>query len=220
MAAVTDAVTTLEGPKSKPQSLSEFLVETARSFPGETVTVGEILAKIGERGLLVMSIVLCVPFLVPVSVPGVSTVFGLMVTLAGVAVTLRRPLWLPGRVQRRTVPVAKLRSAFEAGAKKVARLQVLVRPRIAFLSTPLFLRINGLVLTLAGLLLMAPFGLIPFSNTLPALAAVFIALGLLDRDGVFVLLGYAMTVGTIAYFGFLIGGAIMAGGAGLDSLMK
>lgn len=214
---MTDAATI---PGEKPQSLSEFLIATGRSFGGETVTVGEILEKIGERGLLVMSIVLCVPFLVPVSVPGVSTLFGLLITLAGIAVTLRRPIWLPGRIQRRAVQVMKLRSAFEAGARRVARLQVLVRPRISFLSSPLMFRIHGATLTFAGLLLMAPFGLIPFSNTLPAIAALFLALGLLERDGLFVLLGYATTIGTVAYFTLLIGGAIMAGGAGLETMMK
>src|SRR3546814_12221000 len=64
---------------------------------------------------------------------------------------------------------------------------------------------NNLAFILAALLLMAPFGFVPFSNTLPALALLFLAAGLIQRDGVAVLLGYLANVGTIIYFGILFG---------------
>ena len=57
---------------------------------------------------------------------------------------------------------------------------------------------------------MMPFGLIPFSNTFPALALLFFAIGLLQRDGVCVLLGHASNVATILYFAVLIGGGGLA----------
>jgi hypothetical protein len=53
---------------------------------------------------------------------------------------------------------------------------------------------------------MAPFALIPFSNTLPALALLFIAIGSLQQDGLCVLIGHLANFITIAYFAFLIGG--------------
>ncbi len=195
-----------------PVGLSAFLLETSSSFGGPTTTVRDMLEKVGERGMLVMSIVLCVPFLVPVSIPGVSTIFGFAITLAGLAVSAKRLPWLPKRMLRKEVSTERLKATFEAGARKVARLEKLVRPRLTALTAgKAVLRLNGLLLAWTGLLLMAPFGLIPFSNTLPALAAMFLAIGLLYRDGAFVLLGYATTVGTMVYFGFLIGGAVYAG---------
>lgn len=63
-----------------------------------------------------------------------------------------------------------------------------------------------LSLITGALLLMAPLGLIPFSNTLPALALLFLAIGFLQRDGVCILLGHLANFVTIAYFAFLIGG--------------
>jgi hypothetical protein len=57
---------------------------------------------------------------------------------------------------------------------------------------------------------MAPFGLIPFSNTLPAIALLFFAIGLLNRDGVCILFGHLMNLASIVYFGvLLLGGAVM-----------
>jgi hypothetical protein len=63
-------------------------------------------------------------------------------------------------------------------------------------------RINGLMLIAGALLLMAPFGLIPFSNTLPGLAILFLTIGMLQRDGRSVLLGYTTLVLTTLYSPF------------------
>ena len=57
---------------------------------------------------------------------------------------------------------------------------------------------------------MMPFGLIPFSNTFPAVAILLLAIGLLQRDGVCILLGHISNVVTIIYFGVLIGGGGLA----------
>lgn len=191
------------------EALSAYLVEAAHSFRGESATVGEILERVGERGMLVLCIALCVPFLVPVSIPGVSTVFGLAIVVAALAVSSRRLPWLPRRMLEKQVATAKLRATFEAGALRLQKLEHMLRPRIGPVARRT--RLNGLVLAFAGVLLMAPFGLVPFSNTVPAVAAMLLGLGMLHRDGAFVLAGYAATLATLAYFAVLIGAAVWGG---------
>ena len=66
--------------------------------------------------------------------------------------------------------------------------------------------VYNLAFILAALLLMAPFGFVPFSNTLPAVALLLFAIGFLQRDGGAVLLGHLANVATIIYFSVLIGG--------------
>jgi hypothetical protein len=192
--------------------LSTTLSETARTMAGEDVSVRELLARIGEQGMLVFSIFLIIPFLVPVSIPGVSTVFGLLITLIGVGVMANRVPWLPERLMSRRVSTAHLVRAFEHGSRLVARLERFLHPRLGGLTSGAAInRFNGFMLVVAGVLLMAPFGLVPFSNTLPGLAILFLAVGMLQKDGVFVLLGYLFIIATIVYFGALITGAVLAG---------
>ena len=50
------------------------------------------------------------------------------------------------------------------------------------------------------------FGFIPFSNTVPGIALMCLAIGLLQRDGLMVLLGHVMNGVSILYFALLIGG--------------
>ena len=70
--------------------------------------------------------------------------------------------------------------------------------------------LNNCSLILGAILLMAPFGFVPFSNTFPAVAILFLAIGLLQRDGVCILLGYLANFATIIYFTILIAGGGMA----------
>lgn len=194
------------------KSLSTFLSDVARTMPGGTVTVRELVERVGERGLLMTCVFLNLPFLVPVSIPGVSTVFGLLIILIGLAVAANRMPWLPSRLMDRQLSAEQLVPTLEHGARYVARIERLLRPRLPLLThSAAVSRFNGVMIVVAGVLLMAPFGLVPFSNTLPALAALLIALGILQRDGACVLLGYVAVAGTIVYFSVLLGAAVAAG---------
>ncbi len=64
-------------------------------------------------------------------------------------------------------------------------------------------RLAGLGLLLGSVLLIFPLGLVPFSNTLPAWGILLLAAGLLQRDGLLILLGYLFLLGTIIYFAAL-----------------
>jgi hypothetical protein len=192
--------------------LSRALVSVAASLPPASVSLRELLERIGEQGLLLVCVFLTLPFLLPVSIPGVSTVFGLAIILIGVGVTFNRVPWLPRRILDRPLSTPHLKRAFERGARIVARFERLVRPRWLLLTrTAAANFVHGLAIILAGVLLIFPLGLVPFSNTLPGLAILFLSLGLLERDGVFIVLGYAMNLATIVYFGLLALSALLAG---------
>jgi hypothetical protein len=53
-------------------------------------------------------------------------------------------------------------------------------------------------------LLMIPLPLVPFNNTLPAIAIILLCLGLTERDGALVLLGYVSTIASAGYLGGLL----------------
>ena len=194
------------------RKLSATLLGLSASLPAGTVSLRDLLELIGEQGMLLMCVFLTLPFLLPVSIPGVSTVFGLAIILIGVGVTLNRVPWLPRRILDRPLSTVLLKQAFEKGAHFVARFERLVRPRWLFLTQSVAVNVvHGLALVLAGVLLMFPLGLVPFSNTLPAVAILFLALGLLERDGLLIAGGYLMNVATIFYFATLAVGAVLAG---------
>lgn len=193
-------------------SLGEQLTTIIGNLPEDQLTLRELLAVFGDEGLLLLTMLLTLVFLIPVSIPGVSTVFGAAILLVGVSRLSGRPLWLPAKLMNKALPARKLRPGLSAGMVWVQRLERISRPHRLrwFVEGRAQDIINNLGFILAALLLMAPFGFVPFSNTLPALALLFYAVGLIQRDGVAILLGHLANVGTIIYFGILIGGGGVA----------
>ncbi|WP_137131897.1 exopolysaccharide biosynthesis protein [Rhizobium sp. FY34] len=192
--------------------LSDTLRYLIAGIRGETVTLRDLMEAVGEQGLLLICALACLPFLIPVSIPGVSTVFGAAIILVGIAIFLNRLPWLPARILDRKLDTAKLVPALEKGAGVVSRIDRYLKPRLSGLTQGATVnRMNALGITAGGILLMFPLGLIPFSNTLPAVAILLLATGMIQRDGLMVLAGYAFLVFTVIYFSVL---AVMAVSAG------
>lgn len=199
-------------------ALGEQLEIIIRNLPPDEVTLGEIRDLVGQDGLLLLTALLTLVFLVPVSIPGVSTVFGAAILLIGVSRLFNRALWLPKRFQRRRLPTEKLRAALHKGIILVRRMERISRPhRMNWLTCGRVMGVlNDGALILSACLLMAPFGFIPFSNTLPGLASLFLAVGLMQRDGAAILLGHLANFATIIYFAALIAG----GGAAMHEIFQ
>jgi len=198
--------------ESRPDSLGDKLKVLVGAFPSSGLTLIQIRDLLGQDALLVLTAFLTLVFMVPVSIPGVSTVFGGAILLIGTCRLLGRSLWLPKSIAHRALPSDKLRMAFNQGSKWLHRLECMSRPhRLKWLASPgLMDTVNNGALIMGAVLLMAPFGLIPFSNTLPALALLFLAIGLLQRDGLCILFGHLANLATIIYFAALVVGGSVA----------
>lgn len=194
------------------EPLSQRLRTLVRSLPRSGITLSELIHQVGNDGLLILTALLTLVFLIPVSIPGVSTVFGAAILLIGMSRLLGRELWIPSKIKHRTIGTKKLRPLLRKALPWLQKIERISRPnRIQWLvANGPIQHLNNASLILGAVLLMMPFGLIPFSNTFPAVALLFFSIGLLQRDGVCVLLGHISNVATIVYFGALIGGGGLA----------
>jgi hypothetical protein len=182
------------------QRVSTVLFEMIRTMPAEGLTLRGILERLGDRGLLMLCMVLTIPFLLPVSIPGSSIPFGVLIALIAVGLVTHRAPWLPDRLMNRRLTGGHVVPMLEKGVRLFARLERLIHPRLLPLTHgPTVGRFNGILIGLTGLLMMAPLPL-PLSNTLPAYGVLFLALGSVERDGHVVLAGYLMVLLTVGYF--------------------
>ncbi|WP_034884122.1 hypothetical protein M728_003420 [Ensifer sp. WSM1721] len=194
------------------RNLSDTLNGMIASIRGDTITLRELMIEIGEHGFLLLCALLTLPFLIPVSIPGVSTVFGAAIILISLAITLNRLPWLPQRILDRRIETEKLVPTLKKGAALVSKLDRYVRPRLYFLTQGVVMnRFNGLMIMAGGVLLMFPLGLIPLSNTLPGIAILLLSLGIIQRDGLMVAAGYLFLLATTVYFAVLAYAAFAAG---------
>ncbi len=187
------------------------LEQLVKNIPAQEVTLIELYEKIGKDSLMFFTIFLSLVFLVPVSVPGVSTAFGSAILLIGIAQLLNRRLWLPEKIATRAIASEKLTGVLNRALIWFRRFERISRPyRLEALASEgkigLFNKVSYI---LAAILLMAPFGFIPFSNTLPAAALIFFALGVIQKDGRCIIFGHLSNLATILYFSALIMGGGM-----------
>lgn len=208
-------------PQRQSSAPSDRLQEALQQLPDDHVTLANIVGLIGRDGLMLLTALLSLIFLVPVSIPGVSTVFGAAILLIGLSRFARRDLWLPQTLAKRSIPTPRLRSALERGLRIFRRFERLSKPgRFGWATSRGAQVVNDAALIAGAVLLIAPFGFVPFSNTLPAVALILFAIGNVQRDGACIALGHAALVATVVYFAALIGGGGMAIAAAIEHVFR
>lgn len=182
------------GETNKP--LSHILRELCAE---ERVTVGEIVHRFGRRAFGALLFIFSTPNLLPLP-PGSSTVLGAPLVLLApqVALGVHAP-WLPRFLDDREISGANLNRFFGRLLPVVERFERVSRPRLSFLFGRVGDRVLGLVSSLLALVLILP---IWGGNLLPALAIGVLAFSLVQRDGVFALLGYSFAAvsGAVLFF--------------------
>src|SRR5690348_14520392 len=187
-----------------PSRLSAELEAVRGRAQGRSLTLDELHRALRARGPALLLILLALPFCV-VAIPGLSMPFGFAIACIGGCLARGREPRLPRFLRQRRLPPAQLACLLAGAARLASKLERLVRPRWACLHAgPGMARLAGLGIALAGLGLMLPLP-IPFSNALPAWAVVLLAMGLMEQDGLCVLLGH-----TVALAGWLFIGLTSA----------
>lgn len=187
-------------PRLKPRKLSEDLADLRERFATRPVTLREVIYTLRGRAYTLLLLLLALPFITPIPLPGLSTPFGLAIAFIALRLALGQRPWLPMKLQRKELPPGFFAKVFAFAAKVLAFLEKFLRPRWAVLTGhTVLLRLHALFVLVAGIVLLAPLP-IPFTNSFPAWAIVLIAGGLLERDGLFILLGYVVFALGVAYF--------------------
>jgi hypothetical protein len=171
------------------------------------ITVGEIVEALGDRAFGAIMLIFAAPNAFPVSIPGTSAITAVPICIAALQLTLgRRVLRLPGLVAARSLARADFATLVGRMLPWIRWAERRVRPAWLPCVSPLAERIAGGVVLLLGVVLFLP---LPLGNLLPGIAVALIGLGVMERDGRAVLLGYV-----VAVISLLVVAAVMLGIAG------
>lgn len=186
-----------------PRALSEELAELRRRSAEKALTFQETIAALGPQGYAILVILLSLPFTTPIPVPGLSTVFGVIIGHIALSFALGREPWIPRRFQQRTLPAGFFGKVMRVAAWIIRLLEKRLRARwVKLVEHTALRRLHAVLMVLAAAALLLPLP-IPFTNTFPAWAIILIAAGLLERDGLFIIAGYLVFAAGVFYFLFL-----------------
>lgn len=182
-------------------AISRRLIALAEEASDEAVSLGWIMTQLHERAfglfLLVLALPCCIPFLY-----GVPQVVALPLMFVAAQIAIGRSVpWLPARLAARRVPTSKLESLARRAEPWLTRIEAVSRPRLTSLTRAPLDRIIGLCLVGFSASILVP---LPGTNTVPGIAVVVVAMGLMQRDGILVIVGTLLGtawIGTLVFAG-------------------
>ncbi len=177
------------------------------------LTLGQLEAALHGRGFLVMILLCSLPFVLPIPIPGLSIPFGLVICVLGFRLMLGQRPWLPQRMLSRELSPAVMARMLNGGLRLARVLERFARVRLTQISRWAFMRnLTGAAIFIEGIVLSMP---PPMINAIPAISLVALTAGVLEEDGVLILLGYIATFLSLIYLALLVA----LGRAGIEKVL-
>ncbi len=185
----------------------EDFAERARRGP---LNLGEVSDSLGGSSFSIVCIILCLPFLSPLSLGPLATVGGLTLVALGWQLARGHPApRLPARVRRIEMSPQIWRGLIHACLKIIGWFGKVSRRRQQhWVEGRRGARILGVAIIASGLLMAVPLFGLPLNNALPALSIIVLCLAELEDDGLMVFAGLGL-VGLSAVYILGIGLAFL-----------
>lgn len=172
----------------------EHILHGAEKDADGNISLGALSDAMEERAfallLLILALPCCLPFvyLLPqiVALP--------MAFLAWQMARGRRSPWLPERLRDRKLPVRGLLDITARVKRYAGWLEKLAHPRLTGLTGAGGMRMLGILLIIPTISILVP---LPLTNTTPGIGVAIASAGLIERDGLFVILGLLIGLGWV-----------------------
>lgn len=177
--------------------LSEQVERISGHIGSRSPELRELFESVAPHAYMLLILILVVPFMQPIPLPVVSTPVGAVVALLGLQIFLGWKAWLPERLLAVRLAPRTMLLVVAASTKILRWMERLTKPRLGWLANWWPARKFALfMVVIGGLVLMMP---PPIFNIMPAWSVGLLVVGLLERDGAFVLGGYAVALFTALY---------------------
>lgn len=181
------------------RSTSEALVAIVRAFPGDQMTLQDLMDGLGERSFGFVLLLFGVLSAIAI-VPGLATIIAIPLLFFGLQMLAGyRTPWLPTSISSRRFSKADLLAAIERAVPSMRRVERICKPRLLFLIGTLGERLLGLLVFVLALVIALPG---PGTNFAPGVAIAFMAIAIIERDGLLVFVG-VLASAVALYIGYL-----------------
>lgn len=165
--------------------LSAILKRIAEEQDRDRISVGDLLEALKRRALGALMFIFAIVTALPMP-PGVSAVVGAPLVFLTAQLMLGMNAWLPKLISDRSLSRVDFTRVINAAAPWLARAEGIMKPRFEFLAKRPSIYVVGFVAFVMATLVLLP---IPGANMAPSISICIIALGLLERDGIWITIG-------------------------------
>lgn len=196
------------------ESTSDVLSRFRRHLPSPRVTLADMMDALEDRSIGTILLLLAIPTVSPIPL-GLSALFNLPVLLFCLQLAVGRgDAGLPKWLLRRSVDHGTAVSMIDAVLPRVKSIEAMLKPRFSRFADIDRQRWFGLLCLVLAVIAFVP---LPLMGWLPGFALVFLSLGLIERDGVAVVISLAFAVGAVIVAALIVSGMFYAGHEFLDN---
>lgn len=181
----------------KHQTTSDMIRELKSQLPDGNMTLKQLLNFYDGKQILI--IILVAPFLLPASIPGSSTPFGVLIILLALTEIFNKQFYLPKFVANYEISHQSVKKLFDILIKFLGYIEKIVKPRGEIAYRNYIHKFNLVICIFLALLLFLPLP-IPFTDFFPALSILLLIVSNIEHDSYLMILAYISTFGTLFYF--------------------
>ena len=175
---------------AKKKRASDLLRDVAKKRQqSDVILIYELKESLHEKGFGIFLLLFSLPLSIPIPVPpGYTTVFSVPLLLLSLQMMfgLDSP-WIPDWLARKSIKRSLLVAIVDKTSPLIVRIECMMKNRLTFITHSTLLEKGySAVCVLCSSAIAIP---LPLTNFVPALGIVLIAMGIIGRDGLFILLG-------------------------------
>ncbi len=170
-----------------------MLKEKSKERP---LSLKEITPFFSGKGKILLLIFFCIPFS---QIFGLAIPFGLIIAYLGFEYAFSFKTWRPRFIVEKQIPKKVLKFVLKQLLWFLKIIGKLSRPRLLWVCTqPVMRIINGCVVGLIGIFIAISLP-IPLSSYIASVAILFIGIGLLNDDGIWMIIGHPIAIFYIVF---------------------
>ena len=173
--------------------------EIHSTFNEDEITIATIMDKLMLESNQILIIILIAPFLLPASIPGSSTPFGILIILLSLSNILNKPIKLPEQVTSYKLSKQNVDKVFNILQKALRYVERVSKPRGSLTTNALLMKFNYVITIILAFLLFLPLP-IPFTDLIPAVSILVLSLSTLEKDTYLLIVAYLLTIFALVYF--------------------
>lgn len=199
-------IATIERPRKRRMRTSRILRQIADNPAHERISIRLLLEALADRAIGAMMLVFALPNVMPTP-PGTSAILGMPLVFLAAQLTFGMKPWLPALIADRSLARADFARIIDKAHPWLTWAERLLKVRLSTLSEPPFEYFVGLLCLILAIVLLLP---VPLGNMLPALSICIFSLGILGRDGLWIIGGIVTFVVAMTVAGGVVYGMIKA----------
>ena len=180
--------------KDRINSTSALINDIYNKNVEDNIKVGTLLKSIDSGGFALLNLIFSIILMIPLP-PPIAIIAGLIVMFLSFQMIIgMKEVWLPKFITEKSIKRTTLTVIVEKSTIYLYKLERFTRRRFTFVSNPITERIIGaFIFFLAGITLTP----IVFANTIPGLAIILISFGMINKDGLMVIIGFIVSIFSI-----------------------